>query len=77
MGVGGVDRSRQVQFLHFIFLDNYLPCQQDEGLVVVEEVLEPNLVVHYRLQTFYTLVMNFIPLSCAGKKNTVNAVTSK
>ena len=27
---------------------------------MVEEVLEPNLVVHDRLQTFYTLVMNFI-----------------
>ena len=37
---------------------------------MVEEVLEPNLVVHDRFQTFYTLVVNLVPLSGAVKNMT-------
>ena len=37
------------------------PSQECQGLLVVEEVSEPHLIVHNRLQTFYAFQLDSIP----------------
>ena len=39
-----------------------LPSKQDEGLVLVEQILETNFIVHNSLQAFNALMVDLVTL---------------
>ena len=43
-------------------MSHQLPGQQSEGLLVIKQISQPNLIVHDCLQTLYTFQLDSVPL---------------
>ncbi len=50
-----------------IFFFFNIPGDEGDGLLVLEDVLEPDLVVHDGLQAADALVLDLLPFAVAGK----------
>ena len=55
-------------------MSHQLPGQQSEGLLVIKQISQPNLIVHDCLQTLYTFQLNSVPLGVTKNYHLVEHV---